>query len=157
MKEIETTVVLCSSLSKKKVDMLKRCKSIPSFYISVTGWRWDSIINSAQYSIEVGFEIEENVLVMQTEKRFSELRKLYTEILSFFNHQQIPKFPQRRIFMNSDPDVIRERQLALNDFVMKVSTINGINMFSPFIRFFSLEKLQEKWNHYRVTQNTLFK
>ena len=150
------TFVSIESISFHKMEQLKKCTNIPSFYVSIDGWRYDEKIGTVLYIVEIGLELEDKILVLQNERRYSELRKLHLSLFSHFCSKfSFVPFPPKNFFHNSDVNFIRNRQKSLQEYFLNISTIEGIHRFNPFIDFFNFKKMKDIWNKECSSYETL--
>lgn len=135
------------------MEQLKNCPCIPCFYISIDGWRREEKNNSILYTVEIGMELEDHILVLQTEKRYSELRKLHISMISHFSGKfSFTPFPPKSFFNQNDLIFIRNRQKALQEYCHQISMIDGITRFPPFVDFFQYKRMKEIW----TKESTIF-
>jgi len=139
----ESHLVKSSSLSRTKLDQIGRCKTIPPFYISVEGWRFDTNQQAIFYTIEIGIELEQEVLVREKEYRYSELAKFHKQLVSHF--PVVPDFPPKKFFGSTDQAFVRKRQTDLQKYCSQLSDIENLTRFPPFVSFFQYQSLKSRW------------
>ena len=133
-------------ISSWKENQLNRSKSIPQFYISVEGWRIDSEIHTAKYTIEIGLKTENGVMIFLIEKRFSDLRFLHQSLIKNEEIKEfLPLFPPKKLFGSNDISFIRNRLLDLKTYFHRLSSITNITKSIDFIECFSFVDIYQKW------------
>ena len=128
-------LIKSSSLSRTKLEQMSRSKTIPAFYLSVEGWRLDLKLGTVYYTVEIGIELEQEVVLTEKEYRYSDLLKFHKLLESHLNN--VPSFPPKKIFGSKDQSFIRKRQTDLQKYFSKISEIENITRFPPFISFFN--------------------
>ena len=121
-----STSLPLSLLASWKINQLNRCYSVPQYYISIEGWRIDKQLKTTIYTIEIGVKNENNVLLFNIEKRYSELRIIH-KILSNNSKISLPIFPPRKFFGNFNEEFIRSRHYGLKKYFEGISSINNID------------------------------
>ena len=131
-------------LTQAKQDQLQNCKTIPHFYLSIEGWRYDSTIKTYLYTTEIGLDCETVIMTYKFEKRYSQYNKLYKTL-----NQEISGlksgFPPKVLMINHDIEKVRNRQRGLQNYFSQFSAVDDILKHEDFNKFFSFDCLKDLW------------
>ena len=144
-------------LTRAKKEQLDNCLTIPHFYISIDGWRYDKEKKKIMYTLEIGVDLDYEVLIFTTEKRYSEFYKLHNALLQFslLRNENLSEFPPKKMFSQFDVEFIRERQIKLHNYVSSLSSINWIVQNQDFSNFFNYKDIKAKWVQKLLEQQAL--
>ncbi|OHT05216.1 PX domain containing protein [Tritrichomonas foetus] len=146
MHEPVFTITSLELLSDSKRDQLMMCPSIPHFYVSIEGWSFNLHINAAIYTIEIGLELEDQVILFYIERRYSSLYKFHRDLINDMPDIQCLKlFPPKKVFGNRDVNFIRQRLYHLQKYFSKISSLRNISKKEAFRQYFNFEKLKSIW------------
>ena len=145
------------NLTRAKQEQLDACLTIPHFYISIDGWRYDKEKKKTMYTVEVGLDLDYEVLIFTTEKRYSEFHKLHTSLFQFSQQRNgnLLAFPPKKMFSQFDVNFVRDRQIKLNNYVSHLSSINWVIQNQDFSNFIHYNEIKAKWVQKLLEQQAL--
>lgn len=137
--------VSLQSLSSLKIRKLRHCPTLPQFYVSIEGWRFDKRLKTALYIFEVGVLYDEGVMIYRSEHRYSELYRLHKALSKLNNVNN--NFPPKKLFGSKDADFISERYQQLYNYFEGISEVKYIDQIPEFNNCFKFSELKQKWHN----------
>lgn len=137
-------LVPLQSLPSSKVKRLRTCPTLPNFYVSIEGWRFDKTLRTALYIIELGVLYDDGVMIYRSEHRYSELYKLHKALSK--SNDIYSAFPPKKLFGSKDVEFSSERYQQLWSYFDKVSEIRHIDQVPEFNSCFKFSELKHKWH-----------
>ena len=129
------------TLTQGQKSQLHRCVEFPPFYVELYDYKFDPIINTYKYYIEMGMKVSEtSILINQFEKRYSEVYDFWQSIMKKPDVYEILKmetFPSKIWFDRNNEAKINDRFNKMKKCLSSLCNVPGITAMDEFSEFLS--------------------
>ena len=128
-----------SSLSPKKLEMLKSSQSIPRMYIMLSSYEIDTQENAVFYLIEVGVEKGSDIEIHRVRRRYSAIKEFDDQIrVEYSDSRFLMPFPPKKFFGNMEKEFITKRYNELSVYLSNLVKIPRLTKAFEFLKFFEI-------------------
>lgn len=132
-------LVSIKQLEQRKYLQLCMSGSDPPIYITIERNRYDPLMKTTVYEIEIGIQIDsESVCVNKFITRYSVLRKFHKKCKANSKDEDFPIFPPKRFVSNNDPKFISKRENDLKTYFEQITQVKNLNQINIIKCFFNL-------------------
>lgn len=125
-----------SSLPLQKQKLLEQSVTSPPMYIFIQNHKYDWDLQAVIYEIQIGIKNFNDIVISNYKLRFSDLEKMDKSLRQINNYKNLPKFPPKKWFGNTNANFLQKRQNELQNYLNTLTQDLDIQKFSQFLEIF---------------------